>query len=335
MAKKTTQIDPFNPPYPPTYTSTGGSLRDLQCIRALAHYGMLPTRHIRHLLGEYYGKQVMTRLNKGHYIGVSKHAELLTMDARNREYVWEAKPRGETLVGVKASRLDRGKHKLMCSVIRFSFDIAVQEIEGLRLIPLKEILERDTCPHATRSENNPNEIPLPNGTTIKPDGDLFGYEYTLPDGRKRYFYLHGFEANRATETYFPGTQTAEKKKNIKKMIEGYTAYLEKQLYKTRYGISNISIAIVCNSEQDLKNVAKVIEAVVPKYLLPYFLLTWIDGFLDAPNKERKPYPPPTGDLVTRDWYRVGNTPQNILAVLKGEGHGRATTDENRGATKAA
>ena len=202
------------------------------------------------------------------------------------------------------------------------------------------MLAHDNCPPATREEPLPSSFYV-GDQRIEPDHELFGFAYTNEAGRTRYFYCQGFEADSGTETRTPnpGNFNASKKKNITKMVRGYRDYLLADGYKKRYGISNVSIPIIAatgdphkgeSPEVHMRSIMKVVERecdpdTYGPDLIEHFIFKHVPLFTEG-------YPPPTGHMVTEDWYQVGGGVLNILDILKGEADGPARTSRaDRGA----
>jgi hypothetical protein len=190
-------------------------------------------------------------------------------------------------------------HQYLIAVTQFSFDIAPLEIPGLKKRTLADIKAHENYDGGEDPDH------------IRPDAPLFGYEYARPDGRKRYFYLHGFEADCGTESLTGlGRQTIERK------VDQYRHYIAQRVYDEVYGISNLSIAFVTMSEVRARNILDIIRKTAGAFA-DKFLVKSVSRFTDL----SAPPPPPTGHMVTEPWLTTDGT-LSILEVLK---HERKTT----------
>jgi hypothetical protein len=191
-------------------------------------------------------------------------------------------------------------HEYLISSCQFSFDIAPREIPGLKKRTLDDIKAHENYPGGVDPDH------------IRPDAPLFGYEYTRPDGRKRYFYLHGFEADRGTEPLRgDGRQTIERK------VRHYAEYLRARVYNDVYGISNLSVAFITMSEARAHNILDIVRQVAGD-CADKFLVKYLPNFIRDGNP-----PPPTGHLVAEPWLTTTGT-RSILEVLTRPDHSRAS-----------
>ena len=255
-----------------------------------------------------YTDPLLTALDDGHYIGMPEDAK--TEAVLHRPFVYELRPRGQLLLVDRDLRRpsdgssDQFKHQFMRSVIRFSFAIAPRKFAGLRFISESDILANNKCPAATRTEKYPSHVPL-GSYTLKPDGKIFGYEYTGSTGTKAYMFFHGFEADRGTEQQ----KKAAERKTIAAMIHNYTRYFAERMYVTRYGLSQASIPIITNKHQRMLNMMDFVRMECSPDIQSRFMFKTIPDF-------REGFPPPTAHMVTEPWARVGAEPLHILETLK-------------------
>jgi hypothetical protein len=270
------------------------------------------------LFGYHTGRDLITLLNGEGYIRIPLAKDARQMGARNKKAVWELTEKGMLLLASK-ERLnklpfgdDQFPHKYLRSIIQFSFDQAAKEISGLIKRTMADILAHADCPKALKDEvvkgHTLSWVPLTN-TYIKPDAPLFGYAYLKPDGKKRTFYLHGFEADRGTEPL-----TGYDRQTIQAKLKNYAEYLEKGQYFKRYGIPNCSVAFVCVSPVRARNILDLIAAEYPKLAHKFLVKVTTPFEADAPA-------PPDGHMVTEDWLMANGKTFNILKFLKGETHG--------------
>ena len=253
--------DPFNPQRPKEPLHVTDGLLDLLALLE-PPYELLPTDYILKRMGSY-GKPLMATANAYGLIRIPEWPEARTQGARNRQAIWQNTPEAETLLALHdrhpliERESDQNPHKYLRSVIRFSFDEAPLEIDGLEKRTVADILAHDNCPPATRAEKHPSWVPLRGNYYIISDAELFGYAYTLPTGKKRYLYLHGFEADRGTETI-----TGENRKTIEGMIKDYALYLDPKSpfsYRKRYGLSNCLVPIITTKAGRAQTILGLIE----------------------------------------------------------------------------
>lgn len=316
METARTRIDPFNPPINPGELKP--SKRRLQAMMLFTEFETVPTRCFHRVLGYQTGKDKITELNLYGYIRIASGFRR-QLDARNKEAMWEGTAKGERFLGRKFKSVgDHFSHKTHRDVIWFSFWIAPQEIPGLTLRSVGDILAHDNCPPETRLERHPSSFTV-GEHTINPDHDLFGYSYPA-NGRTRYMYFQGFEADGGTETRTPNPDNlnASKKKNITKMVRAYRDYLVEEGYRARYGISNISIPIIAKTEADMRSIMEVVERECSEDIAEHFIFKVVPDFTEG-------FPPATGHMVTDDWHQVGGATLNIMDILKGDADGPART----------
>lgn len=313
METQRTRIDPFKPPIKKGELRPRGKRMD--ALAMFTEFEAVPTSYFHRVLGYQTGKDTISELNSYGYIRIAKGFRE-QLDARNKEAMWEGTPKGERLLGHPFKRVgDPYGHKYHRDVIWFSFWLAPYEVPGLTLRTVHDILAHDNCPEETRAESRPSSFRV-GDRTINPDHDLFGYSYTR-NGRTRYMYFQGFEADGGTETRTPDPENfnASKKKNITKMVRDYRDYLSERNYYHRYGISNISIPIIAKTENDMLGIMEVVERECDRALYgsvaEHFIFKHVPGFIEG-------YPPATAHMVTDDWHQVGGGTLNIMGVLKGE-----------------
>lgn len=175
-------------------------------------------------------------------------------------------------------------HGYMTSCITSSIDIAAAR-DGVRYIPAHEILAIKNAPFA---------IPI-DGQNLIPD-QLFALNY---GGSFRAFAL---EADRGTE---PKTSTA-KRKSYKKSIELYRKLIERQIYKTHYGLKAPLLVLWVFSSRS--NEARFLELLKgqPERIRQHFLTQSIEGF----HQNYKP-PQILSDLYIKKWHRSASTSASI------------------------
>jgi len=176
-------------------------------------------------------------------------------------------------------------HGYMTSCITGSIDMAAAR-DGIRYIPAHEILAIKNAPFA---------IPI-DGQKLIPD-QLFALDY---GGSFRAFAL---EADRGTE---PKTTTA-KRKSYEKSIDLYRKLIERQIYKTHYGLKAPLLVLWVFSSRS--NEARFLELLAgqPERIRQHFLTQTIDGFHQS-------YKPPEliFNLYHGEWQRSAIAPLFIL-----------------------
>jgi len=266
---------------------------------------IVPTDYIKAWFGRpYYIKTLLGRMAKAHLIRIPDELKMHE-NVRYRPRAWALAPLGQRML------LDRGRlraleqlgsssarHDYLAGVVQFSFDIAERQIPNLKKRTLADILAHPNCP-------DPRATSVIADPPIRPDAPLFGYEYAGPDGFKRYFYLHGFEADRSTENLTGyGRQTLEQK------LDRYARYL-KGMYRARYGISNCASAWIFVSDGRARDFLDLVAKKTP-HLADKILVKVVPDFLHFEK-----FPPATAWALTEDW-RTCNGALNILDILKGD-----------------
>jgi hypothetical protein len=335
--------DPFNPQRPAEPLNVTERLLDLVALLQ-PPYELLPTDYILKRMGSY-GKPLMATANAYGLIRIPDWPEARTMGARNRQAVWQITAEGEALLAryerhsFVERESDQNPHKYGRAIIQFSFDQAPFEIDGLEMRGIADILAHGNCPPATRDEKHPSWVPLRGNYCIISDGQLFGYAYALPSGKKRYLYLHGFEFDRGTETI-----TGENRKTLEGMIKDYALYLDPKSpfsYRKRYGLSNCLVPIVTTKAERANNILALIERLAPHVAHKFIIKVMPDFGATKPctecrpstramceackgtNRVPVPCPPPTAHMLTEDWMQCGGKTLNLLSdiLMKGEDGG--------------
>lgn len=330
-----TRNDPYNPKRPSEPLRVSGKLLDLLDALQPPNYEVLPTGYLHKLLGSY-AKPLIACANAHGLIRIPLAKEARQLGARNRSTCWELTDQGKLTLAAhhRYNGLpwgdDQFAHKYLRSIIQFSFDQAVLEVPNLRKRSTADILAHGNCPQTIKDEvaegHNPSWIPL-RDTYIKPDAPLFGFEYTKPDGKKRTFYLHGFEADRGTQPL-----TGFDRQTIQRKIRHYCEYVRGQrpLYVTRYGLTNVCIAFIAVDASRAASILKVIELeaqeLAHKFIVKVTVPFGASELATLPTGERMfvpvPVPPPDGHMLTEDWMQAGGKTLNIVEILKGGDHGR-------------
>jgi hypothetical protein len=279
----------------------------LAVLDLMQDYDILPATYIKASFESWHNTRVvLAECAKAHLIRVPEgYAHL---NARKRVRPLELTDLGRKaladagLLRQRERMNDHFNHAYFRSLIQFSFDRAAKEIPGMVFQTERDIIGHTNAPAFIKGEPNPSWFEA-NGHVIRSDAPIFGYQY-----RGAHIFLHGFEADRATERL---TSDKYAKKTIHKMFAAYASYLERGLYQSRYGLPNITIPIITIGEQRMTNMLAVLKEVVPDPRIQRrFAFKALPNFLsDAP------LPPPTAHMVTEPWTRVDG-PFSILETLK-------------------
>lgn len=279
----------YNGSTPPSY-DTGGTASEIEILKLLARYDLLPSAYIYEAIGNYfYTRTQLTNLRKGHYIGLPDlpRDEKLAYIPRHSFYVYELKPRGRALLARHGDIVIQGgndhyKHRLLRSQIEFLLDRAPLDVKRS-----EHILSHPNCPVATRDAPYPFRIPLK--PTLEPDiTRAFG-------NGDRYVFLH-IEVDRGTEPLI----SANARQSIRSKVERYVEYMNTGFYKDHFGFivppSVLFITTRQNTEQLLqalkefsgKRANRFYVTTIPEKPLPTFNLfvPWqgADGTLDLMEK---------------------------------------------------
>jgi hypothetical protein len=344
--------DPFNPRRPTEPLRVTERLLDLLAMLQ-PPYELLPTEYILNRMGSY-GKPLMAIANAHGLIRIPLWPEARTLGARNRQAIWQVTAEGDALLAryerhpLVSRESDQNSHKYLRAIIRFSFDQGPREIDSLERRSVSEILAHENCPPATRADKHPSWVPLSDKFYVIPDDDLFGLVYTAPSGKKRYIYLHGFEADRGTETIM-----GQDRRSIEGKIRNYALYLDSKSpfsYRKRYGLSNCLIPIVTTKAGRAQTILALIAELAPAQAHKFIVKVLPDFGAMTPCRECKPLtrsmckackgigsllvpcPPPSAHMLTDDWMQCGERSLNLLSILKGETHVRP--EESRPSERA-
>jgi hypothetical protein len=292
----------------PTGRPVHGSFYQLAVLDLLQQYDCLPSNYIKAAVfreAPGYCKDVLRLLKQERYIGIpdeAKHHEKVL----SRPEIYELLPKGKLLLLTHGRHQPRTRpsgfrHQFLASLIKFSLDIAPNEYPDLKLMTERDMLAHEKCPQATAREANPSHIPLGN-FIVKPDAPIFGYQYRA----KAHMYFHGFEIDRGTEPLRPGSY---QRQSIQGKVRHYRDYIARGLYRSRYGLSQITILFVTTKPQRLTGMLDVVREECAPEIARRF------AFKSIPDWHQS-FPPPTGHMVSEPWARVGASPLNILETLK-------------------
>jgi hypothetical protein len=273
---------------------------------------ILPSEYIRHapFSTPAYIQKCLNGMSQAHLIGVPDGYD--NRNARYRFRPLTVFPLGHAMLAEHGRARTYEKlgsssfdHDYLAHVAGYSFDRAAVEISHVRKLTLARVIDYFGLDPTTTSE-----VPEYH---IRPDLPFMGFECNRGD-RKGYFYLHGIEADRATEPLRGfGRQTLESK------VRNYAGYLESKHYRRRYGISNCATAWVFVNPQRAEGFLQLIKEKWP-HLADRFLVKVLPDFLHYDD-----FPPPTAWALTEDW-RTANGTLNILDKL-GASNGQARASE--------
>src|SRR3954469_13457126 len=142
--------------------------------------------------------------------------------------------------------------------------------------------------------------------TVEADGEPFGIERVV-DGKKRYFFCPGIEADLNTE----GLESASFERSS--IVKKFTLYFEierQQLYRTHFGFPNMLVPFFTTDAEHLNNMKALLHKMT-------------DGKGSRTILFREPYAvfntfrdplPPSGHTLTTSYERVGHEPFHFLTA---------------------
>ncbi|MEI9933133.1 MAG: replication-relaxation family protein [Rhizomicrobium sp.] len=131
-------------------------------------------------------------------------------------------------------------HSLMICETLASLELGMTAAPGLRFITWPEILGR--APQAVQESATPFRMPLPSGGFLVPDG-VFGIEYRQ-DGSKAYRFF-ALETDRGT---MPLVRSSSRQTSYMAKLAAYRELIAHQVYKKHWGVPNLLVLTVTNSE---------------------------------------------------------------------------------------
>jgi hypothetical protein len=267
-----------------------------------SHYLYELTRHLRkdksHLqnrLTEFYNGD-----GNGPYL-IRPPQQFAGFEARYQHIVYDLAPRARQALTERGTqglygprRTDPFLHQLMAACSAASLELTAQKA-GLRYIPREEILTHEKCPAQTRLAKNPMAITLPgvDRHALIPD-DLFGIEY--PGVGFRFFAV---EIDRNTESIERKNLDAN---TFGRKITGYLALLRNRLYRSHWGLPNLSVLTITTNATHARNILNFIDRQnEPKYAERF-------AFAFEPSFSANWRVPKTVlNLLNEPWITVGGT----------------------------
>ncbi|MBN8965819.1 MAG: hypothetical protein J0H89_10680 [Rhizobiales bacterium] len=312
-----------------SYDSTGDG-RDIDLLEKLATFDALFSYQLRETR---YDDAVITRLIKGHYIGLVRdknEPDKISKDAydfarRKNVYlplmVW---PRGEALLATKGrwpnrhKQADRFDHRMYRVSNEFSLWTGAKA-HGLTFDFIGGVLADDRCPPATRNADDAHRIPLGN-ENIVPDTPIIRVR-----GAKT-FCAH-IEHDMGTERMFSAHQDS-----IESKVRRYVRYLAARGFRDRYALPNVTILFFFNQLSRHKTFPDLVKHVTgdPEIQQRFASMFQTDhnalriDEIDGQPKTVRLFPPATGYALENDYQRVAE-PLNILTATTGASDGRAQT----------
>ena len=137
------------------------------------------------------------------------------------------------------------------------FELGAREA-GARFIPWADILRSKSMPEASKDAPKPWAIPVTyrgETYTVEADGEPFGIERVV-DGKKRYFFCPGIEADLNTE----GLESASFKRSS--IVKKFTLYLQikrQQLYRAHFGFPTMLVPFFTTIAEHLDNMKALLH----------------------------------------------------------------------------
>lgn len=271
--------------------------REVRWLKHIERHGPQSSQYLHELTKDTHrckdtALRQMQKLRAGGYLGLPRQ-QRATEHANFNAFIYDLTPKAQKyLFDIDAAEptiRPHGHwiHGYMTSSITSSIDIAAGR-DGVQYIPAHEIL-------AIKGETL--AIPIDSQKLI-PD-QLFALNY---GGSFRVFAL---EADRGTE---PKTSTA-KRKSYEKSIDLYRKLIERQIYKTHYGLkAPLLVLWVFSSRSNEAKFLKLLEG-QPERIRQHFLTQSVEGFHDS-------FKPPDilKCLYKQSWKRSLSAP----AFIRGE-----------------
>lgn len=297
--------------HPPSKKTRSEKL-DKPLLELLRRYRWLPSTYLSALLNRSQNS-LAHRLTTLHYdrqlIFIPSESwgklGILTQPA-----VYGLTPYGEEVAGEALKFGNKLKHDLLGCIWMASLELGAKK-HGLPYFTWDELKQSPSC-----STDN-WMLPLARGKLLEPDWPPFAI------GKPRY-YFYGVEIDRDTET-----AEGEAHKTLTRMFEDYFEILENQSYKT-LGIPRFLIPIITINNTRMNLMIKTLKQVAKGRRTDAFIFTVVPDILT----EFYNFPPPSGDLLSRDWVTTTGT-FNILEKLGGGANGRSQTRTHSGAEATA
>ena len=236
---------------------------DFQLFEALQRHGPLPIHylyaftkdlrkdytHLQNRLTEFYNGDV-----GGPYL-TRPPQQFASFAARYQHLVYDLAPRArlalaehDRLAKYTVRRSDPFVHQLMQACVGASIELTAPDY-GVAYIHRETIFGQERCPASTKAAQNPLAIPIGgrgDSRVLIPD-DLYGIRH--PEKGYRFFAVEIDRNTESIERRDPG-QTAFGKK-----ISAYIEIMERQTFRTWWGIPNLSVQFSTTSRTHSENLA--------------------------------------------------------------------------------
>jgi len=197
---------------------------------------------------------------------------------------------------------------MTCQLIA-SFELGASATQN-RFITWSDILQSQNLPDATRDSLKPFHIPVTvtmDGATISThviaDGVPFGIGRS-GSGQDTYFFCPGVEADCATE---PIDASDFQRSSLFKKFILYLAIEAQGIYRPHFGFPNLYVPFVTTNAARCASMMKLLGRITGGTGSKTIVFKTFPAFTSF----EKP-PPPSGQMLTEDWQRVGYPPFNFL-----------------------
>jgi len=235
--------------------------------------------------------------------------------ANHRRLIYELSEKGWAVMHERGLTCQRGRapasfaHELMACELMASFDLGART-PGVRLFTWTDILQSPSLPEETRHLPKPTNIPVTVeidgkliATHIAADGEPFGIERVV-DNQPVYFFCPGVEADCATEP----VDTADfQRSSLYRKFLLYLAVEAQGLYRKHFGFPSFYVPVVTTNPVRMVSMMTLLHRITGGAGSRMFLFKTFPAFTSS----QKP-PPPSGQMLTGDWERVGYPPFNFL-----------------------
>ncbi|MGC2411374.1 MAG: hypothetical protein WA459_01585 [Stellaceae bacterium] len=293
--------------------------RDIERIfLPLARYRYLPVDYLHAFAGgslDYLVNRLALLARKPNCYLMRPVQQRANASANSRRQIYELSDKAFRILHEWGLPLQRTRtptnfaHELMTSQLMASFELGCRET-GHRLLFWHDILQSQSLPEETRLSTRPHLIPVTvtiDGTVIPThvaaDGAPFGIARS--DGDKTaHFFCPGVEADCGTE---PIAASDFQRSSLYKKFVLYLEIDAKRIYRSHFGFPNLLIPIVTTNASRLTSMMSLLERLTYGAGSRNILFKTFPAFtsFEAP-------PPPSGQMLTQDWQRVGHPPFNFL-----------------------
>lgn len=291
--------------------------RDLEILRLLSRYRFLRSTFIHAFVGGNRTKLIERLGQLYHEAGYLDRPEQQwqAVNARYQPAVYELSPNGARVLEATGGMGDIGSlsargsgphrqftHTLMVCEILASFELAVIQKSGLRIVWWPEILAK--APTEARAAHRPLQIDsshgeVARGCAIEPDA-LFGIEYR--SGARLAYRFFALEADRGT---MPVERTDQAQSSYLAKLIAYRMIIASGTFKTRWGVPNLFVLTVTVGETRLRTMEAAVRKLTDGKGSSVLLFKSYDG-MEVGNRHA-----PVCELLAEPWSRVGYEPLSI------------------------